>query len=170
MKILFSQFFFASLAYCIDVSPPPGWRNQQNLSRGVVLQSFSPDTSSGFRANLIATRGQLPCCREESTSLDSLIAKVIRQQSRVLPLYKVLEMRKRKVGGREGGFMVSSYAQGEKDLACFQFFYLDGKDFVNVVYTCLLKDLQRLRLDFEKSLATLKTGVATDSAKATDKP
>lgn len=59
--------------------------------------------------------------------------------------------------------MVSSCAQGENDLACFQFFYLDGQDFVNVVYKCLLKDLPRLRPEFEKSLATLKI-VAADSA------
>lgn len=156
--------FLYSGAAAFEVKAPTGWQSQYNLPPSVVLQAFSPDTGSGFRANIISTRGQLPCCREESTSPESLIAKVSRQQARVLPLYKVLEKRQRKLGGREGGFLLSSYAQGEKDLACFQFFYLEGQDFVNVVYTCLLKDLQRLRSEFEKSLATLKTGPAEKGA------
>jgi len=80
----------------------------------VVLQSFSPDTSSGFRANLIATRGQLPCCREESTSLDSLIENarkaVLSRDRTLVPLIKD-ELRKYithgELIGRKGKDLVS---------------------------------------------------------------
>lgn len=158
--------FLHSVLVAFEAKAPVGWQSHSNLPPGVVIQAFSSDTGFGFRSNLIATRSPLSCCREESTSLDSLIVTVSHNQARVLPLYKVQEKRKRKVGSREGGFMVSSYAQGERDLACFQFFYLDGQDFVNLVYTCLLKDLPRLRPEFEKSLATFKAAGPADEGKA----
>jgi hypothetical protein len=99
----------------------------------------------------------MACCREETTPPDSLIAKVEGQQRRVFPMYKVLEKSTRIQAGKTGGMLVSSYAQGARDLACFQFFYLDGQDFTNVVYTCPLADFKRLRPEFEKSLSTLQS-------------
>jgi len=41
-----------------------------------------------------------------------------------------------------------------------------GFPFMNVVYTCLLKDLPRLRPEFEKTLSTLKTADLVKAAAA----
>jgi|GEM_PF-5406599 len=64
------------------------------------------------------------------------------------------------------GYFLITYDRGEIDAAALQYFFLQGEDFVNVVYTCLVKDLRRLRPEFEKSLATLKADDVADSAKA----
>jgi hypothetical protein len=88
-----------------------------------------------------------------------------RLQARVFPLFKVLEKKARKLGSSEGTLLIISYAFGAVDLAAFEFVYRIGDEMVNVVYTCLLNDLERLRPEFEKSLATLKVDEAPAKGK-----
>jgi hypothetical protein len=152
-----------ALGRAVDIVPPQGWQRQINTPPTVELLFALPTAKGEFSPNLAVSRYKLPCCKEGKTSVDSLMKQVKGNQERSFPLYKVVEKRKRKIGGIDGAYFLTTYARGEIDAAALQYFFLQGEDFVNVVYTCLVKDLPRFQPEFEKSLATLKSSSAADS-------
>jgi hypothetical protein len=150
----------------IEINPPEGWQQQIQTPPTVEKLFALPVEKGEFSPNLAVSRYKLPCCQEGKTSLDSLMRRIKGYQERAFPLYKVTEKGKRKVNGILGAFFLTTYARGDLDAAAFQFFFLEGEEFVNVVYTCLAKDMARLRPHFEKSLATLQASSAdSDSVK-----
>jgi len=152
---------FASAAFAaptVDLAGPQGWVRSPPPSPGLMLQYFSGQASPGFRPNLAVSLKPLAPAILDSLerSPERLGPQLAKAQSRLFPQFQVLTDEKREVGAARGCLLVSRYAIGNLDLAAFQFSARVGGGLLNVVYTCLARDLDRLRPEFEKSLRTLK--------------
>ena len=161
-RTLALSILFALSAPClaVELMPPEGWQQQIETPANVEKLYALPVPKGEFSPNVAVSRYRLPCCQEGKTSLDSLMRQVKGNQERGFPLYKVVEKRKRKINGIDGAYFLTTFVRGELDVSALQYFFLQGEDFVNVVFTCLTKDLPRYRPQFEKSLATLQPRAA----------
>lgn len=155
----------ACAAQALELTPPAGWTAPARAVPGALLVYSEPANpalkgQSAFQNNVVATRGKLPCCGESGPGLDSLLSRMAFQQARQLPLYRLLEKAPRAIAGRRGGVLVSTYSRGELDLAVVQYVYVQGKEFVSIVFTCPAAELAVMRPRFEASVRTLKADPA----------
>lgn len=156
-KIIVVVIFLTVSCFSLEIVAPDGWRQQTQVPQGIVFQYISPARSANFSPNLNVSQKKLkPHLADSLKTATQLSEYMERIQARMFPMFKVLEKNDRKIGSIIGTVLIASYAFNEVDLAAFQFIFRTGADMVNVVYTCLLGDLDRLRPEFEKSLATLK--------------
>lgn len=149
-------FAFFSAAYSLEIQPPNNWLKQERVPAGIFLQFISQERSSGFTPNMNISIKDLGDRADSLRTPIQLNEQMERIQARTFPLYKVTLREVRIVGSANGVLFVSQYAYGALDLAVLQFVFRHQGNMVNVVYTCLLKDLPRFRPEFEKSLSTLK--------------
>lgn len=166
-KVLFAALLMlGALAHGLEVSPPEGWRRQDKPQQGILHQFIAVRQAGEFAPNLNVSRRKLTGAAQDSLKTTAQLGEqTARLQARMFPLFKVLESSVRKIRSVEGSLLVTSYVYGNRDLANLQFLFRDREEVVTLVYTCELKELDRLRPEFEKSLATLKAEPAAPEVK-----
>ncbi len=157
---------FQNPLLALEIQPPFAWQQQFNLPPGVLYQFIAPQPQDNFSPNLNVSKSKAKAGDRELKTPAEIGIYIEKTQARLFPMFKVLEKKERKVASHSGVLVVISYAYGALDLSAFQFAFRNKDEIVSVVYTCLLKDLNRFRSELEKSLATLMMGGA-DSVKAT---
>lgn len=150
--------------FSLEVQPPKSWQQQFNLPPGVLYQFIAPRPQDNFSPNLNISKAKAKVGDKDLKTPTEIGSFLEKTQVRIFPMFKVLEKKERKIDSQSGALVVISYAYGALDLSAFQFAFRRGDEIVTVVYTCLAKDLDGFRPEFEKSLATLKTGPAEKGA------
>jgi len=85
---LFALFItLCNVGFSLEIKPSKGWLQQFQVPQGIVKQYISESVSDNFSPNLNISKSKLPCCKEQGTSIDSLIIKVISMQELIFPLY-----------------------------------------------------------------------------------
>lgn len=140
----------------LAIQPPKGWIPSLKAPMGIIAQYAAPALPGAFTANLNLTlQSPKPGAKDTMKTPAQIAAYFEKGQSRLFGRYHPLEKAPRSIGGIAGMILVSHYDYGKTELAAFQFvFPLEGR-IGNAIYTCARADLQRLRPDFEASLATL---------------